>query len=128
MRRPQRDPTLELPPQGPVQPVLAAWWRRRLLGPSSWWESTASPAFVAEVLTKGLNAALAGELSDRVIQYLGARGKLRRRGSGVDCELLAAAARAVPSPAARLPKQPSLIRTHVQDRLTEKGIETPRQK
>jgi hypothetical protein len=69
--------------------------------PSSWWGSTASAAFVAEVLTEGLNAALAGELSDRVTDYLGGsekrrlRRRLRRRGPGVDCELLAAAARAV---------------------------------
>jgi hypothetical protein len=64
---------------------------------SSWWGSVASAAFVADAITEGLNGALAGELSDRVTQYLG-RGekrRLRRRGRGVDCELLAAAARAV---------------------------------
>jgi hypothetical protein len=72
------------------------------LAPSSWWESTASAAFVADVLTDGLNATLAGALSDRVTQYLGVEEKqrlyrrLRRwRRKGVDCELLAEAARAV---------------------------------
>jgi hypothetical protein len=66
--------------------------------PSSWWESTASAAFVTDVLTDGLNPALAGELADRVTQYLGAAGKRRlrrRRRKGVDCQLLAEAARAV---------------------------------
>jgi hypothetical protein len=65
---------------------------------SSWWTSEASAAFVADVLIDGLNPALAGQLSDRVTQYLGEAEKrrLRRRSrKGVDCELLAAAARAV---------------------------------
>jgi hypothetical protein len=65
---------------------------------SSWWTSEASAAFVADVLIDGLNPALAGQVSDRVTQYLGEAEKrrLRRRSpKGVDCELLAAAARAV---------------------------------
>jgi hypothetical protein len=65
---------------------------------SSWWTSEASAAFVADVLIDGLNPALAGQLSDRVTQYLGEAEKrrLRRRSrKRVDFELLAAAARAV---------------------------------
>jgi len=65
---------------------------------SSWWTSEASAAFVADVLIDGLNPTLAGELSDRVTDYLGEAGKrqLRRRSrKGVECELVAAAARAV---------------------------------
>ena len=66
--------------------------------PSSWWTSTASAAFIADVVTQGLHPAVAGELADRVTQYLGTEGKRqlrRRRRKGVDCELLAEATRAI---------------------------------
>jgi hypothetical protein len=66
--------------------------------PSSWWTSTASAAFIADVVTQGLHPAVAGELADRVTQYLGTEGKRqprRRHRKGVDCELLAEAARAI---------------------------------
>lgn len=64
----------------------------------SWWESEASAAFVAAVLTDGFNPALAGELSDRVTEYLGREQKRRlhkRDQASVDCTLLAEAARAI---------------------------------
>ena len=66
--------------------------------PFSWWTSTASAAFIADVVTQGLHPAVAGELADRVTQYLGTEGKRqprRRHRKGVDCELLAEAARAI---------------------------------
>ena len=66
--------------------------------PSTWWTSTAPAAFIADVVTQGLHPAVAGELADRVTHCLGTEGKRqlrRRRRKGVDCELLAEAARAI---------------------------------
>lgn len=66
--------------------------------PSSWWTSTASAAFIADVVTQGLHPAVAGDLADRVTRVPRHRRKRqlrRRRRRGVDCELLADAARAI---------------------------------
>jgi hypothetical protein len=103
---------VELPSQGDLLSLLAARGGAAYSAPLSWWESEASAAFVAAVLTDGFNPALAGELSDRVTEYLGREQKRRlhkRDQASVDCTLLAEAARrSSPSntrPTRRLAKQ-----------------------
>src|SRR6266545_3958503 len=60
--------------------------------------TAAAAGFAADLVVGGINAALAARLTDRVADYLSAweMRRLRwRRHKGIDCELLAQAARAV---------------------------------
>jgi hypothetical protein len=97
--RPEQEPRsiLELPSQGQVQPMLAAW-RRSLLVSIVLVDLHRVGGVHCRCGHSGTPPCGGWRTSGSCDQYLGTEGKRqlrRRRRKGVDCELLAEAARAI---------------------------------